>query len=408
MSRTRDNSKRPFGFFVHHQGRGHAKRCEAILAHLDDRPITILSADRSIFGSLDDRVTFVELPNHIGDPSETPALFDQQTPEVMHCVPMGSARMRDNAALLVRHMSEDRPGLFFVDVSAEWAMLARFCSVPALSVRMHGERGDPGHLGAYQASVGMVAPYHESLEQADYPAWARRKTFYSGGLCTTTDPVPTKAAAREALGLDPDREIILTLSGGGGSGAPYAPLTVGARAVPDALWLTIGPLHREGHETDFANLVNCGWVNDPLSYIAAADVVIASAGDNTVHEIARVGRPYMCVPEWRYFDEQTCKGRELSRLGAAHVMATWPGSNEAWRRAIGNTRALEVEKLQPLFDDDAARKIADYMVDLDARLWARPGEGSAESVRLPASGPSLPAPASKAVPGAATVHAPRK
>ena len=393
---------RPFGFFVHHQGRGHAKRCEAILEHLDDRPVTILSADRALFGDLDDRVTFVELPNHIGDPSETPGLHDQPTPEVMHCVPVGSPLMRDNAAALVRHFHEDRPGLFVVDVSAEWAMLARMCSVPAVSMRMHGERGDAGHLGAYQASVGMVAPYHASLEQADYPDWARRRTFYSGGLCTTTDPVPARDEARRRLGLPLDREIVLTLSGGGGSGSPYAPLTMGARALPDALWLTIGPLHREGHETDFANLVNLGWVSNPIDHIAAADVVIASAGDNTVHEIARVGRPYLCIPEWRYFDEQTCKARELARLGAAHVLPTWPGSNGAWQRAIANARAVEMEALTPLFEPDAARRIAGHLIELDARLWRR-----ADTPAVAAMTAATPHDTDRAVPGPSLVHKPR-
>ena len=378
----RDRDKRPFGFFVHHQGRGHAKRCEAILEHLDDRPVTILCAEPDLFGPLDDRVTMVALPNHIGDPSATPGLFDQPTPGTMHCVPMGSERMRDNAGLIVRHFQDDRPGLFFVDVSAEWAMLARLCSVPAVKVRMHGDRNDAGHMGAYEACVGMVAPFHESLEQADYPARLRAKTFYSGGLCTTTDPILMRKVARENLGLDPDRRIVLSLSGGGGSGANYASLTMGARAVPDALWLTIGPLHREGHETDFANLVNLGWVDDPLAHIAAADVVIASAGDNTVHEIARIGRPYLCLPEWRYFDEQVAKARELERLGAAHVLPTWPASSAQWQRAIGNAQALEARNLKALFDPQAAEKIARHLIALDARLWAK-ADGSVEGTGAP-------------------------
>ena len=58
----------------------------------------------------------------------------------------------------------------------------------------------------------------------------------------------------------PFRGKALNSTGGGGSGTPYAPLTVAARAAPDALWLTLGPTHREGHETDFANLTELGWV----------------------------------------------------------------------------------------------------------------------------------------------------
>lgn len=380
---------RPFAFFVHHQGRGHAKRCEAILQHLGDRPVTILSASREIFGDFDDRVTFVRLPDAIGDPSASPALHDQPTPETMHCVPMGSAKLRANAALITSMFDRVKPGLFFVDVSAEWALLARLASVPAVKVRMHGDRSDPGHLAAYQACVGMVAPFDVRLEQADYPDWARAKTFYSGGLCTTRDPVPAKEEARRRLNLPTDREIILTLSGGGGSGAPFAPLTMGARALPQAQWLTIGPVHREGHETEFANLRNLGWVDDPLAYIAAADVIIASAGDNTVHEIARVGRPWLCVPEWRYFDEQVCKARELARVGAAAVRELWPGSNAQWREAICDARSCDLAVQSSLFAENAAAGIADWLIGLDAELWgnasddAQAASAEANVTRLP-------------------------
>ena len=361
---------RPIAFFVHHQGRGHAKRCEAIIEHLDDRPIVILSADRAIFGAFDERVEFVALPDAIGDPSATAALHAQQTPDAMQCVPMGSSRLKANAEAIVDAFRRRSPGLFLNDVSVEWAVLSRLCSVPCVKVRMHGDRSDMSHVTAYQACAGMIAPFAESLEQADYPDWARAKTFYSGGLCTTRDPIPSKSEARERLGLDPDRRVILTLSGGGGTGALFASLTMGARALPDALWRTIGPLHLEGHETEFHNLQRLGWVDNVVDHIAAADLVVASAGDNTVHEIARVGRPFLCIPEWRYYDEQRAKGRELARLGAAHVLDGWPASNGQWQRAVASALAAGTATLAPLFDADAAAKIAAHLVALDHRLWS--------------------------------------
>jgi predicted glycosyltransferase len=376
------SSKRSFGFFVHHQGRGHARRCEAILTALDDRPVTILSASREIFGAFDDRVAFVELPNAIGEPSASSALHDQRTPRTMHCVPMGSPTLRENAALIGQYLATG-PGLFFVDVSAEWALMSRLYSVPAVKVRMHGDRNDPGHLGAYEACAGLVAPYDERIEQADYPAWARAKTFYSGGLCTTTDSVPSQEEARRKLGLAADREVILCLSGGGGSGSPYAPLTMGARARPDAEWLCIGTLHEEGHETDFANLRKLGWVDNVTDYIAAADIVIASAGDNTVTEIARVGRPFLCVPEWRYFDEQGRKAEELARFGAAHTLARWPADYSAWNAALQAAMSIDLTRQRSLFDDAAAKRIADYLIALDARLWSSAEENCGRLARRP-------------------------
>ena len=139
------------------------------------------------------------------------------------------------------------------------------------------------------------------------------------------------------------------MTGGGGSGTPYAPLTVAARAAPDALWLTLGPTHREGHETDFANLRELGWVPSVTDYLAAADIVIASAGDNTVHEVARVGGRLIVMPEWRYFGEQTRKAEALVRLGAAVQAPAWPGDLQGWRDLLARARALDGDRpAQPL------------------------------------------------------------
>ena len=262
------------------------------------------------------------------------------------------------------------PALFVVDVSAEITLLARIMSVPAITIRMHGDRSDPGHLAGYEAAVGMLAPFDERIEQDDYPDWAKSRTFYSGGLCTTKDPVISQSEARAKLGLPTDKSITLVIAGGGGSGTPYAPLTVAARALPDALWLVAGPVHREGHETDFGNLRELGWIDNLTDYLCAADRVVASAGDNTVHEIARAEKPFLCVPEWRYFDEQQAKAAELAKLGAAVHLSTWPASIPEWQQALRATDALDVSILASLHNPDAAPNAARWLEGEASRLWS--------------------------------------
>jgi UDP-N-acetylglucosamine--N-acetylmuramyl-(pentapeptide) pyrophosphoryl-undecaprenol N-acetylglucosamine transferase len=363
-------SLKPITFFVHHQGRGHANRTMAVVSEMSARrPVTVLTAKPSLFDGFGRDVTVVGLPDMIGAPPRSDALFDQPTPDVMHCVPLGVEQTRRTMRAVMDHLDDVDPALFVVDVSAEIALLSRIASVPAVTVRMHGDRGDVGHLGAYQACVGMLAPFDERIEQADYPDWARAKTCYTGGLCTTTAAVPTKAEARTRLGIDQDREVVLVLTGGGGAGTPYAPLTMAARGVPDALWIVIGPTLREGHETDFANLIEKGWVPNVTDHIAAADVVIASAGDNTVHEIARVGRPYVCAPEWRYFGEQTRKAERLADVGAAVMLPTWPASLAPWRTLLDEAKALDPAALAALYAPEAAQKAAQYLEGLADRLW---------------------------------------
>ena len=372
-----ERSGRPIGFFVHHQGRGHAKRCEAIIKEMEAGPVTIFSADPSLF-SADLRAEIIALPNMIGAPPLTSGLHGVPAPARLHCVPLGVPEITDTMATMVAWAANERPRMMVIDVSSEIALLMRLISVPAMKIRMHGARNDAFHLAAYDACVGMIAPYDEALEQADYPAWARAKTLYTGGLCTTLAPVPEKAEARRRLGLPGDQEVIVVIAGGGGTGTPYAPLTMGARARPDSLWITIGPLHREGHETDFCNLQSRGWVDGSLDYIAAADLVIASAGDNTVHEIARVGRPFLCVPEWRYFGEQHAKAAELSRVGACASVPHWPMSLAAWAEALAAAEASELEAQQNLFAPDAAARAARFIEAWADRLWGAsvPAQGA--------------------------------
>ena len=362
---------KPIVFFAHHQGRGHANRIMAIMQHMPrTRPVVIMTAAPSQFDDRPREATVVELPNMIGAPSRSPALHDQPTPQTMHCVPLGVDEMRRHMGLIAQTLHEQDPALFVIDVSAEIALLSRIMSVPAVTIRMHGDRGDAGHLAGYEACAAMLAPFDERIEQADYPETLRARTFYTGGLCTTRDPLRSREAARAALGLPEDKCITLVIAGGGGSGTPYAPLTVAARAEPDTLFLVAGPVHREGHETDFGNLRELGWVDNMTDYLCAADRVIASAGDNTVHEIARAQKPFLCIPEWRYFDEQQAKARELARLGAAVFRETWPASIPEWQRALRETDALDTAVLASLHDEEAARKAAEWLEETASRLWA--------------------------------------
>ena len=361
----------PIVFFAHHQGRGHANRIMAIAEHIPaSRPLVICTAKPEQFDDIPRSADIVPLPDMIGAPSRSAALHDQPTPDMLHCVPLGVTEMRDHMGLIADTLRNRNPALFIVDVSAEIALLARIMSVPTITIRMHGNRADAGHLAGYQASVGMLAPFDKRIEQHDYPDWARERTFYTGGLCTTRAPVRERDEARARLSLPIDQPITLVIAGGGGSGTPYAPLTVAARAEPEALWLVAGPVHREGHETDFGNLLELGWIDNVTDYLSAADRVVASAGDNTVHEIARAAKPFLCIPEWRYFDEQHAKARELARLGAAHYRKTWPASIDDWKEALSATDALDPCVLASLHNPKAADAAAHWLESEAQRLWA--------------------------------------
>ena len=363
--------KRPIGYFVHHQGRGHAERAASIVNALSaDRPVTLFCARADIFPPLGKHVSIVTIPSLFEAPADAaPALANARTPATLHCAPLGWGSITKAVATIARWFDEARPAVFVTDVSAELAQLARIASIPCITVLQHGDRDDPGHMAAYESAIGILAPYSETLEQPGRPDWMTAKTHHAPGV--GIDPVPAdRAEARRALGLPADADIVLVVAGGGGTGTPGTPLTLGARAEPDSLWLTIGAVEQEWHATPPGNLRHLGWVGDPDRYIAAADRIVSSAGNTTVHMIAAAGRPWIVVPEWRYFDEQLAKARALDAAGGAVVLDHWPAHGRAWTDAWRAAAGLDLARQRALVDPDAATETALWLERQATAAWS--------------------------------------
>lgn len=365
--------KRPIGYFVHHQGRGHAERAAAAVNALpDDRPVTLFCARDDIFPALNDNIEIVVIPSlfeaEAGAQHGNGSMQAAPTPSTLHCAPLGWRGITHAVATIAQWFDRRAPALFVTDVSAELAQFARIASIPTVAVIQHGDRSDPGHLAAYEGAVGILAPYSASLEQPERPAWLRSKSFYAPGLGVTGIDLD-RQSARRALGLPLDREIVVVVAGGGGEGSPATPLTLGARADPSSQWFTIGSVVHAWHETPPTNLVHKGWVDNPATWIAAADRLVSSAGNTTVHQIASTDKPWIVVPEWRYFSEQLCKARMLDRVGAAALCEHWPASAVEWDSAWIRARAVDTVTRGPLVAATASQETANWLEALIARCW---------------------------------------
>ncbi len=300
------------------------------------------------------------------------------TPDTMHCAPVGWQSITSATAALANWFLEAAPALFVTDVSAELGQFARICSIPHVAVMQHGTRTDVGHQASYDAAAGLLAPYARALEQDDRTPAMLAKTHYAPGVGVAVGELPGKVAARQALDLPSDREIVLVIAGGGGRGTPSAPLTLGARAEPETLWVTIGALETEWHETPPPNLQHRGWVDNPDTWIAAADRVVSSCGNTTVHMMLASPKPWVVVPEWRYFDEQLRKAQALEQAGVAAVSLHWPSHRTNWETLWQRARDIDPTARDSIFEPDAARGAADWLDSLAHRLW----DGASGGVRL--------------------------
>ena len=206
--------RRAIGYFVHHQGRGHAERCAALVNALpEDRPVSVFCARPEVLPALRDGVEVVRLPS-LFEPTgaEANGMDHVPLPETMHCAPLGWPGIRRATRRLAEWFDESDPALLVCDVSAEVAQLARLCSVPHVSVLQHGVRDDAGHRAAWTSAAGTLAPFGRVLAQDDWPAQMLARTCFAGGLGVRT-AMPSREAARERLGIGAEERVFLVVAG---------------------------------------------------------------------------------------------------------------------------------------------------------------------------------------------------
>ena len=373
---------RPFGYFVHHQGRGHAERCAAVVNALpESQPVTVFCAKPDIFPGFTRPVEMISLPS-LFEPSGQEDIHDTTTaPDTVHCAPLGWPGIRQAMAKLAGWFASANPVMMISDVSAEVAQLARICSVPHVKVLQHGLRDDPGHRAAYDGAVGLLCPGAEALAQPDWPARHLAKTHFAGGLGVDAQrPDPARrASARSVLGVSPDQRLVVVMSGGGGTGFASAPFGIAARAMPETAFITIGQMARDWHATEPANLQHHGWVDNAADYLVAADMVVASTGNTTCHQILAAETPWLAVPEWRYFDEQIEKAKALARADAAHHLPHFPASAGQWKTAIQQTlETHDPARQRALVDENAAAGTARWLTGLSDSLLPETSNNSGD------------------------------
>lgn len=299
---------------MHHHGRGHLARATSICARLHE-PVTILS-------SLDvpgqPGVETVRLPRDDGRDSGT-SFDDVDANGALHWVPLHHGGLRDRMAMIADWVATHRPRVMIVDVSVEVTMLVRLLGVPVVVVAMPGERTDPPHELAYRVAEHILAAWPSTLYE---PAWLAphvAKTTFVGGISRFD------GRARPSR-TDHDRPGVLVLNGSGGSDLDVGAISLCATAHPEYRWSSLG-------------VAGGPWVEDPWPDLCAADVVVSSAGQSSVADIAAARRPAIIIAAERPFIEQRATAGALERAGLAVVRPRWPEMSD-WPGLIADARAL--------------------------------------------------------------------
>ncbi|MET0475626.1 MAG: glycosyltransferase [Mycobacterium sp.] len=317
------------GYYVHHHGRGHLARATSVCAHLRS-PVTLLS---SIDMGPDRDVATVLLPRD--DDGSTPS--DPTANGVLHWAPLHDRGFQTRMRAIAEWVANARPDAVVVDVSVEVALLIRLLGVPVIVVAMPGDRTDAPHDLVYRVADHIVAAWPRDLYE---PRWLRQhaaKTTYVGGISRFDERVRTAPTPRTGTG-------VLILNGAGGSTVDMRAVHDCAAAHPRFDWSALG-------------VAGGPWADDPWPALCAADVVISSAGQSSVADIATARRPAIVISAPRPFAEQRATSRALDAAGLAIVRPEWPASDD-WPELIEQALASDPDRWERWQTRGAAARTA--------------------------------------------------
>ena len=262
---------------------------------------------------------------------------DADAKGALHWAPLQNNGLRDRMAMIAEWVSIHRPTVMVVDVSVEVTLLVRLLGVPVVVVAMPGDRTDAPHALAYRVAEHILAAWPESLYEPPWLVPHSAKTTYVGGISRFDGrPRPSRPSDR--------RPGVLVLNGSGGADLDVSAVHRCATAHPEFQWSSLG-------------VAGGPWVEDPWAQLCTAEVVVSSAGQSSVADIAAAGRPAIIIAAERPFTEQRAMAHALERAGLAVVRPQWPDLAD-WPRLIEDARALGSDVWERWRTADAAARAA--------------------------------------------------
>ncbi|MEW6309036.1 MAG: undecaprenyldiphospho-muramoylpentapeptide beta-N-acetylglucosaminyltransferase [Bacillota bacterium] len=226
--------------------------------------------------------------------------------------------------------------------------------------------------------AAVAVPFPEAA--AHFPRVARRRLLVTGNPVREAVLRATRAAGREAFGLDEGRPVVYVT--GGSRGAP-AINEAAARALPallavgtQVIWSTgkdrqaraMDQYRQAGGDPGHPGLRAFPYIYQPELAMAAADLAVSRAGAATVAELTCRGLPSVLIPSPHVaHDHQQFNAEVLERSGAAQVVREscleGTGLAQLIRGLLDNGRRLQAMSVAarglgcPKAADDIARAV---------------------------------------------------
>lgn len=342
------------GYYVHHHGRGHATRAARIAAACSEPVVGLSSAPRPV----DWPGEWIELPDDAPDgehPESTGEAADPTAGGALHWVPRGHPGLRARAARISAWIESERPRALVADVSVEVALLARLHGVPVVSVVLPGRRDDEPHRLGHRVSDALVAAWPpEASQDIARPDPEQAPRVHAVGGLSRFDRRPLVERPTATTRTEAERHVVVLSGTGGGAPLDLAQLDRARETTPGWTWTVVGGPGGE-------------WAPDPWPLLCAADVVVCSAGQNVIAEVAASRTPAILVPLERPFDEQRWMGEALLRLGMP-VLAV-PGREDLldWPALLERAATLDSAPWAAWVDGAAAHRAARVIEEVAGR-----------------------------------------
>jgi hypothetical protein len=292
------------GYYVHHQGDGHATRAQAIARRLGHEQVTGLSSRARPAGW---QGPWLRLA---GD--DDPPVAGHTAGGALHWAPSRHPGLRTRMAQIAAWVAARDPRLVVVDVSVEVAVFVRTMGVPTVVMAMPGERDDPPHQLAYRLADAIIAPWPEWADVWKGGTPWRAKTHHVGAISRFDEIRPSQVRG--------DASRVLVLSGRGGTQLTVEALAGARRATPRTDWTVLGP-------------PSARFEADPWPLLDRAGVVVTHAGQNAIAEVAAARRPAVVIAQPRPHAEQRATAAALRAAELAVVLPEWPAP-PAWSQVL--------------------------------------------------------------------------